>query len=138
MAQQEDMIVDIPPERVKFFGTTGKMLLPSAASVKALLNKIPVNSLITTGDLRQQLTHQFQVEGTCPVTTQKALKVIAHEANQQAPYWRVVNQNGGLISQFPGGVAAQAARLQQEGFTIEASGKVLKVKGFKARLVRLE
>ena len=30
MTLLEDVIVDIPPERVKFFGTTGKMLLPSA------------------------------------------------------------------------------------------------------------
>jgi hypothetical protein len=33
MAQQEDIIVDIPENRVKFFGTTGKMLLPSVSTV---------------------------------------------------------------------------------------------------------
>jgi hypothetical protein len=29
MEPQEDVIVDIPKDRVKFFGGTGKMLLPS-------------------------------------------------------------------------------------------------------------
>ena len=30
---QQDVIVDIPPNRVRYFGTTGKMLLPSAAAI---------------------------------------------------------------------------------------------------------
>jgi len=33
MEPQEDAIVDIPENRVKFFGTTGKMLLPSVGKV---------------------------------------------------------------------------------------------------------
>ena len=65
---QKDSIVDIPEERVKFFGTTGKMLLPSAATVAAVIDKIPAYKLLTTSHLRERLTRQFNVEGTCPVT----------------------------------------------------------------------
>ncbi len=129
MALQEDLIVDIPPERVKFFGTTGKMLLPSAATVEALIAQIPTSRLLTTTQLRQKLTEQFNVQGTCPVTTRKALKTIAQDARSAVPYWRVINQNGGLMTTFPGGAAAQAAHLQAEGLVIEV-GKSPKVKNF--------
>src|SRR5437868_13382738 len=82
MELQEDAIVDIPENRVKFFGGTGKMLLPSAATVAALIKKIPEHKLITTNFLCQELTHQFEVRGTCPVTTQKALQAIAHDSSK--------------------------------------------------------
>jgi hypothetical protein len=32
MEPQEDVIVDIPADRIKFFGGTGKMLLPGPAT----------------------------------------------------------------------------------------------------------
>ncbi|MEZ4593607.1 MAG: MGMT family protein [Chloroflexota bacterium] len=134
MALQEDLIVDIPPERVKFFGTTGKMLLPSVATVAALVAQIPASRLLTTTQLRQTLTAQFNVQGTCPVTTRKALKAIARDASCTAPSWRVINQDGGLLSVFPGGKTAQAARLQAEGLEVEA-GKTPRVKNFADRLV---
>ena len=137
MTLQKDLIVDIPPERVKFFGTTGKMLLPSVATVKALIAQIPTSRLLTTTQLRQKLTKQFNVQGTCPVTTRKALKAIAQDTHSAAPYWRVINQNGGLISTLPGGVTAQAARLQAEGLEIEAS-KPPKVKNFAASLAVID
>jgi hypothetical protein len=50
----------------------------------------------------------------------------------------VIKQHGELNAMFPGGVAEQAVRLQQEGFTIDTSGKVPKVKQFKASLVRFD
>jgi alkylated DNA nucleotide flippase Atl1 len=136
MQPQADAIVDIPPNRVKFFGTTGKMLLPSPATVGALIQRIPVRKLITTELLRKELTDQFKVEGTCPVTTQKALQAIAHDSNQNVAYWRVINKNGQLIARFPGGVAGHAALLRKEGFAIDTKGKAPVVKQFRESLVR--
>lgn len=136
MTLQEDVIVDIPENRIKYFGTTGKMLLPSSATIAALIRKIPANKLITTDLLLKKLTSQFNVQGTCPVTTRKALQAIAHDANSTVAYWRVVNKNGGLIAKYPGGVAGHAVRLQEEGFTIDAQGKAPKVKDFSANLAR--
>ena len=134
MEPQEDVIVDIPKDRVKFFGGTGKMLLPSPATVAALIKKIPKRKLITTNLLRQELTDQFKVRGTCPVTTQKALQAIAHGSSKNIAYWRVINTNGGLIARFPDG----AALLVEEGFTIDTKGKVSKVKNFRESLVRFD
>ena len=85
------------------------MLLPSPMTVAALIQKIPANKRITTTLLRKLLTDKFDVQGTCPVTTQKALQAIAHNPAHQVAYWRVVNQNGKLIAKFPGGVEGHAA-----------------------------
>jgi hypothetical protein len=132
---QQDTIVDIPPNRVKFFGTTGKMLLPSPATVAAVIQNIPARKLITTDLLRKKLTAQFEVEGTCPVTTQKALRAIANDSRNHVAYWRVINQTGGLIGIFPGGVEGHAALLRKEGFAIDTNGKTPKVKQFKDSLI---
>jgi alkylated DNA nucleotide flippase Atl1 len=138
MEPQEDAIVDIPKDRVKFFGGTGKMLLPSRATVAALIKKIPESKLITTKLLCKELADQFKVRGTCPVTTQKALQAIAYDSSKNIAYWRVINANGGLIARFPGGAVGQAALLEEEGFTIDTEGKIPKVKGFKESLVRFD
>lgn len=138
MDWQRDEIVAIPPNRVRYFGGTGRMLLPCPATVAAVIERVPEHRLITTDRLRQELTEQFDVQGTCPVTTQRALQVVAREFPRPIAYWRVITQNGGLISRFPGGVDAQAALLRDEGFTIHsANGSPPKVAGFKDSLVRL-
>src|ERR1700726_482808 len=138
MDPQEDAIVEIPENRTKFFGGTGKMLLPSPATVAALIEKIPEHKLITTGLLCKILADTFKVRGTCPVTTQKALQAIAHDSSKNIAFWRVINTNGGLIARFPGGAAGQAALLVEEGFTIDTKGKVSKVKNFRESLVRFD
>src|SRR3984893_302557 len=90
MVPQEDLIVEIPENRVKFFGGAGKMLLPSPSTVAALIKKIPEHKLTTTSLLCKELTEQFKVGGTCPVTNDKALQEIAHDSTNKCPYWRVV------------------------------------------------
>jgi alkylated DNA nucleotide flippase Atl1 len=135
MHLQADEIVDIPPNREKFFGGPGKMLLPSPAAVESVIVDIPLDRLLTTGQLRQELTRKFGVHGTCPVTTQKALIALARDPEKQVPYWRVINQNGGLISRFPGGVRGHAVRLQAEGFGIEIQGDTQRVKNYKTYLL---
>jgi hypothetical protein len=137
MEPKEDVIVDIPKERLSFFGGAGKMLLPSPATVAAQIEKMPAGTLITTNLLCQKLTQQFNVRGTCPVTTQKALQVIARDPSSAVAYWRVVKANGGLINRFPGGADGQAERLRKEGFTLDETGKTPKVMNFRQSLVSL-
>jgi hypothetical protein len=54
------------------------------------------------------------------------------------PYWRTIKDDGKLNEKFPGGARAQAAKLRQEGFTIQAGkGKQPpKVKEFEKYLVK--
>jgi hypothetical protein len=137
MQHKEDAIVDIPEDRLRSFGGAGKMLLPGPATVAALIEKVPLHKLITTNLLCQKLTQQFNVQGTCPVTTQKALQAVAHDPSNEVAYWRVIKVSGGLITQFPGCAEGQAERLRKEGFTLDRKGKVTKVKNFRESLVRL-
>jgi len=136
MELQEDAIVDIPENRLRYFGGPGKMLLPCPATVEALIKKIPEHQIITTKLIEQVLTEQFNVQGTCPVTTKKALRAVANDSSRNVAYWRVVRKNGELMAQFPGGVEAQAVLLREEGLTIDTTGKVPRVDNFKERLVR--
>lgn len=60
MALQEDAIVDIKESQVRFFGSSGKMLLPSQSTVEAYITKIPMQKLVTTNLLRKELTEQYK------------------------------------------------------------------------------
>src|SRR5579884_1352885 len=98
MELQEDAIVDIPENRIRYFGTSGKMLLPCPRTIAALISRIPEHQLVTTDLLRKMLTDQFEVQGTCPVTTKKALQTVAHNSSNQVAYWRVIKKNGELMA----------------------------------------
>jgi len=137
MIQQKDEIVDIPPNRIRYFGGAGKMLLPSPMTIATVIKRIPENKLLTTDLLRQELTDQFNVEGTCPITTKKSLQYLANNAPEDVAYWRVLRPTGELMATYPGGTQGHAAHLQDEGFIIETNGKAAKVKDFRANLVHL-
>lgn len=53
------------------------------------------------------------------------------------PYWRTLKAKGELNEKYPGGVEAQAARLREEGHTIEPdrNQKPRRVKDFEKALV---
>ena len=138
MELQEDIIVEISPERVKFFGTAGKMLIPCPATVAALLSEIPEGNLITTTQLREELAVRKNVQATCPPSTQKALKAVANDPANKAPYWRAVKPSGEQMAFLPGGVANQLERLQVEGVEFLISEKTPKVLQFKKRLVNFQ
>ena len=55
------------------------------------------------------------------------------------PYWRTLKSKGELNEKYPGGVEAQAIRLQAEGHTIELgkNQKPRKVKDFEKALVEV-
>jgi alkylated DNA nucleotide flippase Atl1 len=132
---QEDLIADISKAREKFFGCSGKMLLPSRKTVQALLEQIPQHQLATTEWIQRTLAAQFNVQVTCPVATRKALQAIAKDSSGNLAFWRVVKKNGELMAIFPGGVAVQAEQLTQQGFEIDAIGKKPKVLNLKSNLV---
>ncbi len=130
---QQDHFKDIAEQQIAYFGGPGKMLIPSRATVEAMIRRIPKSKLLTTDLLRKKLADDFEVQGTCPVTTRKILKLIASDSNGTA-YWRIVKQNGELIDTFPG----QAARLEDEGITINSNGKAPKVDKLKDNLAQIE
>ena len=134
---QKDEITAIPKTMENFFGCSGNMLKPCAATVKALLKKVPKGKLATTELIRTKLASDFKVQTTCPAATDKALQAIANDDKKTA-YWRVVKKKGELIAKLPGGVKNQAALLEKEGFTIDSKGKTPKVLNFEEKLYRFD
>jgi hypothetical protein len=119
-------IVQIPPRMVKRFGG-GTMLIPKPLDVDALIRKAGKGSLITTSEIRKRLARDNKVDVTCPLTTGIFIRIAAEAAEEDlrngkkrvTPYWRVVRDDGSLMEKFPGGVKAQAQRLEHEGHMIE-------------------
>jgi len=144
--EQEPRVVDVPPKMAKRFGT-GKMLIATPLLVDALIRKVEKGKLVTVRQLRERLAKDFKVDSTCPLTTGIFVRIAAETAEEDlshgvtdiTPYWRVIRDDGSLNEKFPGGVAAQATHLRQEGHTIEPgkSKKPPKVKDFEKALVEV-
>ncbi len=137
MPLQTDQILPIAENRLRFFGGPGQMLCPCPATVAALVARVPEQQLITSDLLCKTLAIQFKVRGTCPVTAKNSLKAAAAEPGTKMPYWRVIKTNGELTTLFPGGIEAQASRLEKEGFVIDRSGQKPKVKNYRTSLADL-
>jgi|GEM_PF-1055084 len=126
----DSSIVPIPPAREKFFGCSGRMLLPTKEVLSALLQNIPAGSLASTGQLQNVLKQAFQVQAVCPVTFRNALRAAA-DSEQDIPYWRVVKDHGELISWL----ARQKSQLLAEGLELEDGKKQPKVRHYASHLV---
>lgn len=104
---ERDEIILIEPKREKFFGGSGRMLLPCPATIGALIEETPAGQVVTTDALKKTLADRFAVRGVCPVTFRKSLEALA---GSDVPYWRVVKPNGEPIARF----SDQAERLRRE------------------------
>lgn len=136
MLLDNDQIVDISPAREKFFGCAGKMLLPSQATVEALIKRIPSGRLATTDQFRASLLKTFAVQAVCPVTFRKRLQSIAKDPTHSIPIWRVIKPNGEILSlQQSSSNPNQAAMLEKEGFQLEPGKKHLRVENYPAHLL---
>jgi hypothetical protein len=119
-------IVEVPPRMQKGFGT-GKMLISRPLDVDALIRKVQRGKLVTVTQLMEKLAKDAHADCACPMTTGIFLRIVAEVAEEDmrsgkgkvTPYWRVLKSDGSLNIKFPGGTRAQAARLKEEGHTIE-------------------
>ena len=106
----------------------GKMLIPRPLDVDALMRKIERGKLATVAQIRERLARDCGADFACPMTAGIFMRIAAEAAEEDlrsgrkdiTPYWRVLRPDGTLNEKFPGGVAAQATRLREEGHTIEA------------------
>ena len=138
--EQERRVVDDPRGR-------GRMLIPRPLDVDALMRKIERGKLATVEQIRGRLAKDYNADLTCPMTTGIFLRIAAEAAEEDlgrgekqiAPYWRVIKGDGGLNEKFPGGVEAQAARLRDEGHSVEpgAGKKPPRVREFEKSLQKL-
>jgi hypothetical protein len=75
---------------------------------------------------------------SCPLCTGIFVRISAETAEEDraagkarvTPYWRVVTDKGELNEKFPGGAAAAAKKLREEGHRVVGKGKKMVVEGF--------
>lgn len=123
-------VVAIPPNMQRQLGK-GTLVLPSPYVVEEFLRGVPEGHVITVSRLRRLLAAHYGTTSACPLVTGIIVRIVAEAAEEDAragkttvtPYWRVVKEDGSLYPKFPGGIAAQAERLRDEGLTV-VKGKV--------------
>jgi len=125
----------------------GTLLIPKPLDVDALVHRVEKGKLITITQIRERLAEEYGTDSTCPLCAGIFLRIAAEVAEEDlsrgvsdvTPYWRVLKGDGRLNEKFPYGVEAQAARLEEEGHTIEPGKgkKPPKVKDFEKVLVEL-
>jgi len=128
--KQEPRIVDIPDLWTKNMGS-GKMVIVTPLLINDLVNKIPEGLVATLSAIRKKFAGDFEVNGTCPLTTGIFLRIVAEAAEEEknnggghiTPYWRVIRDDGSLIDKYPGGILRQAEYLKKELFNIQAGKK---------------
>jgi hypothetical protein len=97
------------------------MLMPSAEAIAAQMRAVPPGETRSLAELRQRLADQYGAEATCPVTTQRMIKIVAaksvadHSAGKLAvPFWRVVDPDRPNSAKMPGGRDFIVARRKEE------------------------
>ncbi|MCB9862652.1 MAG: MGMT family protein [Phycisphaerales bacterium] len=111
------------------------------------MKRVRKGKLVTMGLIRQYLAQAAGASCACPLTTGIFARLAAEAAEEDrskgkrriTPYWRTIRDDGKLNEKFPGGAAAQAALLEDEGFSITpGSGKQPpRVAEFAKHLMRL-
>ena len=138
-------VEEITDKMSKRWGT-GTVVIPAPKEVDEIMREVPQGKLITTNDIRAMLAQRHGATIGCPITTGIFAWIAAHAAQEAAaegekditPYWRTLKSGGVLNEKYPGGVEAQAARLEAEGHVIEPGKgkKPPKVKDFEKNLVK--
>lgn len=107
---------------------TGTCAIPSPREVDALIRRVRKGQVATINHLRAAVAREHGATIGCPITTGIFAWIAAHAAEEAAvagrkritPWWRILKEGGKLNPKFPGGVAAQAKRLEAEGHQLVA------------------
>ena len=146
LADDKDLpkVVEITDKMNKRWGT-GTVVIPAPREVDEIMKKVPEGKVTTISEIRGILAQKHGATISCPLTTGIFAWIAAHAAEEAAaegktnttPYWRTLKSKGELNGKYPGGVAAQAAHLKEEGHTIGSGRKPPRVKDFEKALVEL-
>jgi len=137
-------VVEITDKMSKRWGT-GTLVIPAPREVDEIMGRVPRGKLITINQIREIVARKHRASIGCPITTGIFVGIAARAAEEAAakgkrgitPYWRTLKSKGELNEKYPGGVAAQAAHLKEEGHTIDSGRKPPRVKDFEKALVEL-
>lgn len=133
------------PERLRATWGRGTLVIAAPSEVDELMQRVPKGKLATVNDLRAALASRHGAAIACPMTTGIFALIAARAADEDeragkkrvTPYWRTLKGRGELNEKYPGGIAAQRARLEAEGHAVVARGKKWVVLDYEERLARL-
>jgi hypothetical protein len=128
LADSKDLprVVEINERMSQRWGK-GTCVIPAPKEVDELMRKVPRGRPTTINEIRAALARRHGSTIGCPITTGIFAGIAARAAEEAAaegkknttPYWRTLKADGDLNPKYPGGLEAQAARLKDEGHTIE-------------------
>ena len=148
LADSKDLprVVEITGKMSQRWGT-GTVVIPAPIEVDEIMRQVPEGKVITINQIRAILAQKHGATIGCPITSGIFVGIAARAAEEAAAegkknttsYWRTLKSTGELNEKYPGGVAAQATRLREEGHTIEPGKgkKPPRVKDFEKTLVEL-
>ena len=91
------------------------------------MRRVPFGRLTTVGALREAFARQAGADFTEPITAGIFVSIAAWASEQrqadETPWWRTLKAGGELNPKYPGGTAAQKARLEAEGHVILQKGR---------------
>lgn len=142
--KQPEIKTKMPPGALAWVNgdPNGSMVISTSHEIDGILQRVPKGKVTTITEVRAHLAKKYKTTIACPVTTGIFMNISAHAAEEMlaqgrkrvTPYWRTLKVGGELNDKFPGGMAAQRARLEAEGFEILARGKRLFVKDYERYL----
>ncbi len=148
LADSKDLprVEEITGKMISKWGS-GTLCIPAPMEVDEIMRRVPRGKLITINQIRGVVARRHGATIGCPITTGIFAWIAAYAAEEAAaegkkdttPYWRTLKVGGQLNEKYPGGVAAQAARLKAEGHTIELgkNNQPRRVKDFEQSLVEV-
>lgn len=121
-----------------------RMYLAPPIDYDLVMKQVPFGKVVTVGTIREFFAKENHADFTEPITAGIFVSIAAWASEQrsehQTPYWRTLKANGELNPKYPGGIAAQKAKLEAEGHTIVQKGRTnvkYYVKDYKAVLFDL-
>jgi alkylated DNA nucleotide flippase Atl1 len=141
--EQEPIVVKIEGKMRERF-EPGTMVIATPKIIDGIVRKVPKGKLATVRQIMDRLCADYKTEAACPMTTGIFLGIVAKAAEEDraagkvriAPYWRVLKTKGTLNPKYPGGMEAQAQKLEKEGHQMDKTRKTWKVTDFERRLVK--
>lgn len=93
-----------------------------------MMKLVPYGKLTTIGELRTYFANMNHADFTEPITAGIFVSIAAwasfQRSSDETPYWRCLKANGELNPKYPGGVETQKEKLEAEGHTVLAKGRV--------------
>lgn len=92
-----------------------------------VMRLVPEGKVLTVGAIRNYFARENGADFTDPITAGIFVSIAAWASYQregdETPYWRTLKAGGELNEKYPGGAAAQKARLEAEGHTVIQKGR---------------